>query len=128
MFALSIALYFIFILIYDVLTYTSSYLTVYTLISTHYYYFCILANVSLVCVIDVACTLVFKLLKPSESDVLAHHFKQKKLDPKPTSQSQGFFESLDNNSSKIDEKVILMSKGSEDFKFKNEVISLSKIE
>ena len=123
MFGLSIALYFVFILIYDVVTYTSSFLTVYTLIGTHYYYFCILANVSLVCVIDVAGTLVYKMLKPSESDVLVHHFKQKKLDPKPTGYSQSYFDSKD-NTHKIEEKQITKSKGNEDFKFDNRVISL----
>ncbi|OMJ80579.1 hypothetical protein SteCoe_19121 [Stentor coeruleus] len=60
MFGLSIFLYFVFILIYDAVTYTSSYNTIYTLLSTHYYYFCILANIFLVCAIDVA---IIKILK-----------------------------------------------------------------
>lgn len=121
MFGLSIALFFIFILIYDVLTYTSSFHTVFTLIGTHYYYFCILANVALVCVIDVGSTMAYKFLKPSESDVLSHHFQHKKVEPKPTGLSQSYF---DNGTHvKIDEKNIEKKNG-EEFKFDNRFVSL----
>jgi phospholipid-translocating P-type ATPase (flippase) len=124
MFGLSIALYFIFILIYDVVTYTSSFQTVYTLIGTHYYYFCIMANVALVCVIDVAGTLVYKMLRPTESDILVHHFKQKKLDPKPTGFSQSYFEHADNNgNNNIVEKNIPNQSGGE-FTYQNKMVNL----
>ena len=76
MFGFSIVLYFIFILIYDVLTYTSSFHTVYMLLGTHYYYFCIFANVSLVCIVDLGLTFAHKLLYPTNSDILAYGCSQ----------------------------------------------------
>jgi phospholipid-transporting ATPase len=71
MFGLSIVLYFVFILIYDVVTYTSSFHTVYALLNSHYYYFCIIANVFLVVCIDGACTVMTKVIAPTQSDTMA---------------------------------------------------------
>ena len=66
----SIILYFVFILIYDAVTYTHSYHTVLTIIGTHYFYFVILCNVSIVCVVDVALTIFWKTYWPTQSDIL----------------------------------------------------------
>ena len=71
MFGLSIVLYFVFILIYDAVTYTSSYHTVYALLDTHYYYFCVMANLFLVICIDGGCTVMSKVLWPTQSDSMA---------------------------------------------------------
>jgi phospholipid-translocating P-type ATPase (flippase) len=76
-FGFSIALYFIFLLIYDVVTYTPSLHTFYTLLGTHYYYFCILATTSLVCALDVAMTIITKLYYPTESDKMLKFSKKK---------------------------------------------------
>ena len=73
MFGLSIVLYFVFILIYDAVTYTSSYHTVYALLDTHYYYFCIIANLFLVICIDGACTVMSKVFWPTQSDSMAKY-------------------------------------------------------
>ena len=73
MFGLSIVLYFVFILIYDAVTYTPSYHTVLALLASHYYYFCILATVFLVTCIDVALTILTKSLMPTDSDIMAKY-------------------------------------------------------
>ena len=76
----SIILYFVFILIYDVTTYTSSFRTVLFVIGTQYYYFSILSTVSLVCVLDVALTIMAKTYYPTQSDSIALQSMRKKND------------------------------------------------
>lgn len=71
MIGLSIVLYFVFILIYDVVTYTSSFHTVYTLIATQYFYFCILATISLVCITDLGFDFAYSIMFPNDSYSLA---------------------------------------------------------
>lgn len=73
MFGLSIVLYFVFILIYDAVTYTPSYHTVLALLNSHYYYFCILSTVFLVVCIDVSSTVLTKSLWPTDSDIMAKY-------------------------------------------------------
>ncbi|OMJ89990.1 hypothetical protein SteCoe_7779 [Stentor coeruleus] len=101
MFGLSILLYFVFILIYDAVTYTSSYRTVYTLLGTHYYYFCILANVFLVCAIDVAFTTVTKIFWPTDSDIMAQETISLKKGHRKT--MSGFTINENSNSDKCNE-------------------------
>jgi phospholipid-translocating P-type ATPase (flippase) len=72
-FGLSIAIYIVFILIYDLFTYTSSFRTVYTLIGTYYYYLSIICTIFLVCVLDLGLTFANTLLFPNDSDVLAYN-------------------------------------------------------
>ena len=80
----SIILYFVFILIYDVTTYTSSFRTVLFVIGTQYYYFSILSTVSLVCVLDVALTIMAKTYYPTQSDSIALQSMRKKNDEDET--------------------------------------------
>ncbi|OMJ82799.1 hypothetical protein SteCoe_16396 [Stentor coeruleus] len=102
MFGFSIALYFIFILIYDVLTYTSSFHTVYMILGTHYYYFCILANISLVCIVDLGLTFAYKFMYPTSSDILAAGCSQ--FAQEYVFDQHNYFESNDNANDKTIQK------------------------
>ena len=109
MFALSIGLYFVFILIYDAVTYTPSYHTVYTLLGTHYYYFCVIATVLLVCVVDLPLTFIGKIYLGHNADNLGKNLiKQESLDAskgtKKVSLSQVNFEPVRKN-----EQILLNS-------------------
>ena len=112
MFGLSIGVYIVYILIYDVLTYTSSFQTVYTLIGTHYFYFCILANVFFVCIIDVGLTLVNKIFNPSDSDIIAYDSIKEKDHLKDTTVNEigGYFQAERNSISDKELKEIEVPK------------------
>jgi phospholipid-transporting ATPase len=79
---ISVVLYFVFILIYDVTTYTPAYHTVLFLIKTHYFYFCILSTVTLVCCIDFPLTVIFKTFFPTDSDKLVQENRRRVLSDK----------------------------------------------
>lgn len=100
----SIILYFVFILIYDVTTYTSSFRTVLFVIGTQYYYFSILSTVSLVCVIDVALTIMAKTYYPTQSDSIALQSMRKKNDEDETDHAK-----LSNDLKKINEIEVFNS-------------------
>lgn len=104
MFGLSIALYFIFILIYDILTYTSSFHTVYVLLGTYYYYFCIFATVFLVCIIDLGLTFAYKFLNPTNSDILAYGCSKLSSKKNVVVDDQGYFDQNNNTINNISEK------------------------